>query len=138
MISNKIKIKIENLDQKIFSDEKWISFIINQIISNAMKYKKENAEIVFYSVVDDNQVFLKIKDNGIGISSKDLPRVTEKGYTGSIGRNYEKSTGMGLYLCKKLCEKLQLSFKIESEEGQYTIVTIGFPRNSMIFLNEEH
>ena len=136
LINNKIRIKIEDLDQKVFSDEKWISFIINQVISNAIKYKTEDAEIIFSSITDDNQVFLKIKDNGIGISPKDLPKVTEKGYTGTTGRNYEKSTGMGLYLCKKLCEKLQLSFKIESEEKKYTIVTIGFPRNSMIFLNE--
>ena len=99
LIGNKIKIKIENLDQKIFSEE--------------------------------------IRDNGIGISPKDLPRITDKGYTGTTGRNYQKSTGMGLYLCKKLCSKLQLSFYIKSKEEEYTKVTIGFPRNSMIFLNEE-
>ncbi len=136
LIGNKIKIKMENLDQRIFSDEKWILFILNQIISNAVKYKKEAAEISFCARSEKNQIYLEIRDNGIGISTKDLPRVTDKGYTGTTGRNYQKSTGMGLYLCKKLCEKLQLSFSIESEEEKYTIVTIGFPRNSMIFLNE--
>lgn len=136
LISNKIKIEMQNLDQTIFSDEKWISFILNQIISNAVKYRKEDAEISFDAEQTDNQILLKIKDNGIGISTKDLPRVTEKGYTGTTGRNYQKSTGMGLYLCKKLCDKLQLSFKIESREEEYTAVMIGFPRNSMIFLNE--
>lgn len=136
LIGNRVKIQMEDLDYKIFCDEKWISFILNQIISNAVKYKKEDAHISFAVEQKDNQIFLKITDNGIGISSKDLPRVTQKGYTGTTGRNYHKSTGMGLYLCKKLCDKLQLSFKIESMEEQYTTVTIGFPRNSMIFLNE--
>lgn len=136
MISNKIKISMNNLDQKIFSDEKWLLFILNQIISNAVKYKKEDPQISFEARQSTNQIFLEIRDNGIGIAAKDLPRVTDKGYTGTTGRNYEKSTGMGLYLCKKLCDKLQLSFKIESKEEEYTIVTIGFLRSSMIFLNE--
>lgn len=136
LIGNKVKIKMQNLDQMIFSDEKWILFILNQVISNAVKYKKEEAEISFCARSEKNQILLEIKDNGIGISAKDLPRVMDKGYTGTTGRNYQKSTGMGLYLCRKLCEKLQLSFKIESEEMKYTIVTIGFPRNSMIFLKE--
>ena len=136
LISNKIKIQMEDLDYQIFCDEKWMSFILNQIISNAVKYKKEEAQISFDAIQMDNEIFLKITDNGIGISSKDLPRIMEKGYTGTTGRNYQKSTGMGLYLCKKLCDKLQLSFQIESKEEEYTQVTIGFPRNSMIFLNE--
>lgn len=136
LIGNKVKIKMQDLDQMIFSDEKWILFILNQIISNAVKYKKEESEILFCARSEKNQILLEIKDNGIGISEKDLPRVMDKGYTGTTGRNYQKSTGMGLYLCRKLCEKLQLSFKIESEETKYTIVTIGFPRNSMIFLKE--
>lgn len=136
LIGQKIKIQMDHLDQKVFTDEKWILFILNQIISNSIKYKKENAEISFTARQVENQIFLEVKDNGIGIAAKDLPRVTEKGYTGITGRKYQKSTGMGLYLCKKLCEKLQLSFKIESKEGEYTTVIIGFPRNSMIFLNE--
>lgn len=107
LISNKIKIDMNNLDQKIFSDEKWLLFILNQIISNAVKYKKEDAQISFEARQSTDQIFLEIRDNG-----------------------------MGLYLCKKLCDKLQLSFKIESKEEEYTIVTIGFPRSSMIFLNE--
>ena len=123
LIGNKIKIKIENLDQIIFSDEKWVLFILNQIISNAVKYKKEEAEISFCARCEKNEIL--------------LPRITDKGYTGTTGRNYQKSTGMGLYLCKKLCNKLQLSFYIESKEEEYTKVTIGFPRNSMIFLNDE-
>lgn len=94
-------------------------------------------EISFCARCEKNEILLEIRDNGIGISPKDLPRITDKGYTGTTGRNYQKSTGMGLYLCKKLCSKLQLSFYIESKEEEYTKVTIGFPRNSMIFLNEE-
>ena len=107
------------------------------LIGNKIKYKKEEAEISFCARCEKNEILLEIRDNGIGISPKDLPRITDKGYTGTTGRNYQKSTGMGLYLCKKLCSKLQLSFYIESKEEEYTKVTIGFPRNSMIFLNEE-
>ena len=105
--------------------------------SGKAQYKKEEAEISFCARCEKNEILLEIRDNGIGISPKDLPRITDKGYTGTTGRNYQKSTGMGLYLCKKLCSKLQLSFYIESKEEEYTKVTIGFPRNSMIFLNEE-
>lgn len=89
MISNKIKISMNNLDQKIFSDEKWLLFILNQIISNAVKYKKEDPQISFEARQSTNQIFLEIRDNGIGIAAKDLPRVTDKGYTGTTGRNYE-------------------------------------------------
>ena len=135
-IRRKLRLVYEPTEVKVLTDEKWLLFILNQIISNAVKYKKEDPQISFEARQSTNQIFLEIRDNGIGIAAKDLPRVTDKGYTGTTGRNYEKSTGMGLYLCKKLCDKLQLSFKIESKEEEYTIVTIGFPRSSMIFLNE--
>ena len=75
--------------------------------------------------------------SAVSYTHLDVYKRQDKGYTGTTGRNYQKSTGMGLYLCKKLCSKLQLSFYIESKEEEYTKVTIGFPRNSMIFLNEE-
>ena len=135
-IRRKLRLVYEPTEVKVLTDEKWLLFILNQIISNAVKYKKEDPQISFEARQSTNQIFLEIRDNGIGIAAKDLPRVTDKGYTGTTGRNYEKSTGMGLYLCKKLCDKLKLSFKIESKEEEYTIVTIGFPRSSMIFLNE--
>ena len=87
----------------------------------------------FVQDVKRMKYFWKSETMELESHQNDLPRITDKGYTGTTGRNYQKSTGMGLYLCKKLCSKLQLSFYIESKEEEYTKVTIGFPRNSMIF-----
>lgn len=136
LITSKVKLNLENIDYMIYTDEKWVSFIIKQVIVNAVKYRKENPEIRFVAQQETERIVLKIIDNGIGISKKDLPRIMEKGYTGTTGRQYEKSTGMGLYLCKNLSQKLGISFWIESEEGIGTTVNIGFPRNSMTFLKE--
>lgn len=137
LIREKVKIQKEELSFWIFSDEKWIEFIINQVINNAVKYRKDqHPEIRFSGREEKEIIVLEISDNGIGISKKDLPMVMKKGYTGTIGRIYKKSTGMGLYLCYNLCEKLGIQFGIESEEGIGTTVKIGFPRNSMTFLRE--
>lgn len=139
LIRDKIKIERADLAFSVFSDEKWIEFIINQVVINAAKYRNDqNPEIRFCGREEKENVILEISDNGIGISEKDLPRVMEKGYTGTSGRIYKKSTGMGLYLCKNLCKKLGIRFEIESEEGIGTTVKIGFPRNSMTFLQEEN
>ena len=138
LIKSKINIKMENLDQIVYSDEKWIEFILKQLLINAVKYRKETEpSIDFYAEKREDQILLEVKDNGIGISEKDLPKVMEKGYTGTTGRKYAKSTGMGLYLCRNLSKKLGLSFQILSEEGKGTVVRIGFPRNSMTFLKKE-
>lgn len=139
LISSKIKIQLENLKYSIYTDEKWTSFILKQVVINAAKYRKENnAKLTFSAIEKPEKIILYIKDNGIGISKKDLPKVMEKGYTGTTGRKYEKSTGMGLYLCKNLCYKLGLNFQIISEEGIGTTVMIGFPRSSMTFLKENN
>ncbi len=138
LITSKIKLELKDLSYLIYTDEKWSSFIMKQVVINAVKYRKEkNSKIKFWAEANPEKVVFHIEDNGIGISKKDLPRVMEKGYTGTTGRQYEKSTGMGLYLCKNLCNKLGLSFQIASEEGIGTIVTIDFPRNSMTFLKEK-
>lgn len=136
LITSKITIDLQNVSYIVYTDEKWVTFILNQILINAVKYRKKEAKIKFYAVEQAEQIILKINDNGIGISKKDLPKVTEKGYTGTSGRKYEKSTGMGLYLCKSLSEKLGINFWIESKENIGTTVNIGFPRNSMTFLKE--
>lgn len=139
LITSKIKLEIDHLDYAIYTDEKWTSFILKQVIVNAVKYRKdENAKIKFWAEERTDKVILHIEDNGIGISKKDLPKVMEKGYTGTTGRKYAKSTGMGLYLCKELAQKLGISFKINSEEDVGTCASIGFPRNSMTFLNEKN
>ena len=105
-----------------------------QVLINAVKYRKDHPEIQFTAVDEKEQVQLFIKDNGIGISGKDLPRVMEKGYTGTTGRKYAKSTGMGLYLCKKLSDKLGIGFAVRSKEGEGTQIKITFPKNSFVYM----
>lgn len=131
-IRNNIKLSIENIDTYVFTDEKWLTFIINQIIINAIQYKKENPNIRITTQEYENNTTLLISDNGIGISEKSLGRIFEKGYTGETGRNYAKSTGIGLYLCKKLCDKLGLAISVTSTPQIETIVKIAFPKSNMM------
>ncbi len=129
LLKLKISLNIHDLENEIFTDEKWLSFIISQVIQNAIKYRnKNNNEIEIYSENSKNMVMLVIKDRGIGILGSDLPRVFEKGFTGS-NRNKEYATGMGLYLCKKLCDKLNLDIIINSEVQKYTEVRIKLPKS---------
>ena len=127
-INKKIAVNIENIDIKVTSDPKWIKFIINQIIINSIKYsKKERGYINIYSLEKENNKFsLIIEDNGIGIPKSDINRVFDKGFTGENGRIYGKSTGIGLYLCKKLCSKLNLEINLKSEVNNGTRVIINF------------
>ena len=132
LILNKINIELENLDLQVYTDSKWCIFILNQIIQNSIKYKKDRNSILQINAKENKEnVVLNIKDNGIGIKQEELEKVFEKGFTGTNGRiDGKKSTGMGLYLCKKLCEKLGLSIEIESKKDKYTQVKITFPKNS--------
>ena len=121
MIQNQIKVDVKNVDVECYSDEKWLEFIINQIINNSIKYKKENgASILIEAEESKEYVKLKIKDNGIGIKSSELDRIFDKGFTGTNGRNQKKSTGIGLYLCKRLCDELGMDISAESKAGEYT------------------
>ena len=132
LILNKINIELENLDLQVYTDSKWCIFILNQIIQNSIKYKKDMNSILQINAKENKEnVVLNIKDNGIGIKQEEVEKVFEKGFTGTNGRiDGKKSTGMGLYLCKKLCEKLGLSIEIESKKDKYTQVKITFPKNS--------
>ncbi len=132
LILNKINIELENLDLQVYTDSKWCIFILNQIIQNSIKYKKDRNSILQINAKENKEnVVLNIKDNGIGIKQEELEKVFEKGFTGTNGRiDGKKSTGMGLYLCKKLCDKLGLSIEIESKKDEYTQVKITFPKNS--------
>lgn len=131
LINKKIAIQIENADQTIYTDPKWVSFILNQIIQNSIKYRKETgAEICFTAEEKKDSVVLSIQDNGIGIRQGEVARVFDKGFTGSNGRIGKKSTGIGLYLCKKLCNKLGLGIELSAEENVGTEIRIVFPRNS--------
>lgn len=136
LISSRVKVDLSNLDVEVRTDGKWLSFILNQIIGNSIKYMdKEDSVIRITSYKGKENVILTIEDNGIGISEEELQRVFEKGFTGSNGRMMgKKSTGIGLYLAKKLCDKLEHNINIESEEGKGTKVSLVFPESSLINL----
>lgn len=134
-IYRKIKLVSEGLDEIVYSDAKWLEFILNQIISNALKYTpEEDGCIHIYTQKKEASLELYIEDNGIGIAMSDLPRVFDKGFTGKNGRKNVKATGMGLYLCKLLCEKLYLDLRISSLEGKGTTLCIIFPISTMMLL----
>ena len=131
LIEKRVKIQLEDIEKQVYCDSKWIEFILQQIISNSVKYMdKDEKYIKIRCLEKDKNIILKILDNGIGISEKSIEKVFEKGYTGENGRKYNNSTGMGLYLCKKLCLKLGLGISIKSKLGVGTEVTIVFPINN--------
>ena len=132
LLENEISFEPDLKKCIIHTDKKWLEFIINQIINNSIKYKKGKDSIIKITSIEENEkVILEIYDNGIGIPSKDIKRVFEKSFTGSNGRNKVKSTGMGLYIIKKLCDKLGHNIYIESEEKEYTKVIIEFGKNDI-------
>lgn len=134
-IYQKIKIALDDLDVMVYSDNKWLEFILNQIVSNALKYTKANTgEIHIYTTRQEHLISLHIADNGIGIEAKDIPRIFNKGFTGANGRKNEKATGMGLYLCKTLCDKLYLGIHADSTPGKGTTITLDFPISKLMLL----
>ncbi|WP_411170592.1 sensor histidine kinase [Clostridium sp. MB05] len=127
-INKRIKLELNEINVMIFSDVKWVSFIINQLIGNAIKYsEKGKGKVKIYSKSNENSNSLIIEDNGVGINERDIDRVFEKGFTGENGRLFGKSTGIGLYLCKSLCDKLGLGLKLDSKKNEGTKVEIVFP-----------
>lgn len=125
-----IDFNVENLQIPVETDAKWLKFIIGQIIANSIKYRSSRIEI--FAIETPNSVTLKILDNGIGISAKDLPRVFEKSFTGENGHNARKgqsSTGMGLYIVKTLCDKLGHEIHLSSEQHRWTAAEIVFHKN---------
>ena len=135
LILNHIKVIQNTQEAVVCTDGKWLQFMLGQILSNAVKYKKEKeACIEFWSEQGEHWVKLHVRDNGLGIPRQDLPKVFEKSFTGENGRKGQASTGMGLYLCKTLCERLGHSLELESEEGVYTELILTFMENSFIEL----
>ena len=126
------RIHMEGMDIPVCADSKSCSFIIGQVVSNAIKYRQEEFRLEFRSQVQKNRTALLIYDNGIGISRADLSRVFDKGFTGENGRRFPKSTGIGLYLCKKLCDRMNIAISISSEKGQGTTVALYFPTESLL------
>ena len=137
LLSNKVTIELnESIDKEVYTDSKWAIFILNQIIQNSIKYaKEEDKKIEIYSDEKKDKTILYIKDNGIGIKKGEITRVFDKGFTGENGRLIgKKSTGIGLYLCKKLCDKLGLGIELNSEIDVGTEVRIIFPKNSYMVM----
>ena len=130
LLNNKIILDIHDLEEDIYTDEKWLIFVISQIIQNSIKYlDKAKKKIEIFSQKGKDNVILTIKDNGCGIKESDLIRVFEKGFTGS-DRTKSKSTGMGLYLSKKICNNLGLDIDITSKHQEETTVKIIIPKSN--------
>ncbi len=127
-IRNKVYPVMDICEEHIIeSDRKWLAFIINQIIANAIKYTAGiGKQIKFYTEKHENQLILCIQDDGIGIPSQDIKRVFQPFFTGHNGRKYAESTGMGLYLAKRTCDEIGHTIGIESEENKGTTITITF------------
>lgn len=120
-IDRKIKLIYEPADETIITDDKWLSFVVEQILSNALKYTREGSIKIYMS----GPKTLCIEDTGIGIAPEDLPRIFEKGYTGYNGRTDKKASGLGLYLCKRVCKNLEVGINVSSEPGKGTAVCLN-------------
>ncbi len=132
LLENDITFEVSDADRIVLTDAKWMEFMLNQIVNNSIKYKdkaKTESYIKMSAAEDKKCVVLEILDNGIGINASDLPRVFDKSFTGENGREFSKATGMGLYIVKKLCDKLGHAISIESVKGEYTRVKITFYKN---------
>ncbi|WP_330514630.1 MULTISPECIES: sensor histidine kinase [Clostridia] len=127
-ILRKIHLQYVKTSQCIVTDEKWLQFVLEQVLSNALKYTKDGGMIFIYTEEKENKKCLVIEDSGIGIQAEDLPRVFEKGFTGYNGRADKKSTGIGLYMCKKIMERLNHQIWIESEVDKGTKVYLDLAR----------
>lgn len=126
-----LEVEIENLNYSIYSDKKWILYVMDQVINNAIKYSKKNGRIKFTGIDEGKYITLNIEDNGIGIAQEDIERIFNKGFTGMNGRNTTyKSTGMGLYFSKKILQKLGHTIDVYSAQGEYTLFKIKFSKIS--------
>lgn len=131
LLDNKVEFIVDKTNYKVFTDSKWLEFILNQIVNNSIKYKRniDNSYIKIYVKDNLDITVLIIEDNGIGIKSSDIRQVFDKTFTGTNGREKTTSTGMGLYIAKNLCKKLGHKIEIESKENEYTRVFITFAKN---------
>jgi signal transduction histidine kinase len=127
-IIKKIRLQYQKCEGMVLTDEKWLMLVLEQILSNALKYTRKGVISIYME--PDRENILVIEDTGIGIQSEDLPRIFEKGFTGYNGRKEKKSTGIGLYLCKSVCEKLNHGIYVQSEVGKGTRVSIDLHRKT--------
>lgn len=124
-IIKKIRLDYKLSKREVLTDEKWLSFVFDQLLSNALKYTDKGTISIYY----DGDSCLCIKDSGIGIALADMERLFEKGFTGYNGRQYKKASGIGLYMCKRMCDKLNIGISIESVVNEYTLVKLKFLSN---------
>lgn len=131
LLQNAVRIEVGDMGGMVYSDEKWVRFILNQLIVNAVKYRAGRPELRFSVCRRQDKEVLSVEDNGIGIPACDLPRIFEKGFTGENGRTMQQATGIGLYLCKRLCDKLGIGITAESA-GSGTVIRLFFHINCLI------
>ena len=124
-IIKKIRLDYKLSKREVLTDEKWLSFVFDQLLSNALKYTDKGTISIYY----DGDSCLCIKYSGIGIALADMERLFEKGFTGYNGRQYKKASGIGLYMCKRMCDKLNIAISIESIVNEYTLVKLKFLSN---------
>ena len=128
LIQSQMKIETGDLDFTVYTDRKWAVFMLGQLLQNASRYRNNDSPSILLTAMGcGRQVQLTVSDNGIGIPAHELPRVFDRGFTGSNGRTRGGSTGMGLYLCRKLAALLEIDLQISSEEQKGTAVTLTFP-----------
>ncbi len=127
LIQNEARIETDDLDYPVRTDEKWLAFMLGQVLLNSLRYKKQQPVISFSGHHDKHGTWLSVSDQGIGIPAADLPRIFQKGFTGSNGRRYNSTTGIGLWLCQNLCDKLGIRIRAESTEGEGTTIRFLFP-----------
>ena len=127
-VSKKLTLTYESISQDVLTDEKWLGFVIGQILSNALKYTPSGTVAIIWE-----QGQLCIRDTGIGIAPEDLPRVFDRGYTGSTGRSDRRSSGVGLFLCKRICKNLGHEICVTSVPGKGTTVRLGFQNQDRVY-----
>ena len=126
-IDRKLRLRLQETGQMVLTDEKWLSFVLEQLLSNALKYTPGGEISIFWQEPDT----LVIRDTGIGIAPEDLPRIFEKGFTGYNGRSDKKASGIGLYLCKRVCDRLGHGISIASALGEGTTVFLKLGRDKI-------
>lgn len=137
MIAAHVSPVRRNLDLTVFTDDKWMEFILGQLIQNSVKYARTQGAVVEFSGRllgeggADERIELTVRDNGCGVPEADLPRVFDRGFTGENGRSGKRSTGIGLYLVRRLCDKMGIGVSADSVEGEGFAVTLTFPANKM-------
>lgn len=127
LLQSGVRIHTQGLGCTVYTDEKWVAFLLGQLLQNAVRYRRGAPVITLSARPLGRQVQLMVEDNGIGIPAHELPRVFDRGFTGSNGRARGGSTGMGLYICRRLAAFLQIDLAVKSTENAGTCVTLTFP-----------